>query len=550
MIAPAEHRGKHKSVESAVAVLNQKYEGAKADYQATKKGRFNRRRQNLPSYGGSADYHIRSDWEYYNLIEDCYDLERNDAVVGQLLDRRSCNVIQGGFRLEPHTGDKGLDVALKERWNDWAEDPDQCDVSGESCFHDFEFASDWTMVLAGDCGISLTESGQLQFFEPYLIRDENIGSQDGIFLGVEQTEERYRLAYWIAEDSIDPYDQSFLTQSSPIDVRAPNGMRQFFHVYDRKRMTLTRGVTAFAPIFELTGMLEDVNFAKLVQQQIVSCIAYLIESSVEGEKLPSVQGENNFGHERELYLQNQTGPKTYDKVEPGMEVDPGPGKKVTGFSPQVPNPEYFDQYRLILQLICGALDMPISVGMMDASKDTWHGFIGAGNEAKKLWKKSQHRMIKRLHKPCTIGKFYHFAQEDRLFRNARKRLGRDYYKHTWHPPVWQSVKPLDDTNDRLARLRNALISPSKMQAELNVDFESHVAETVSDNSLIIRTAKAEAVKINAEFDDGQPVHWTQLYPMPTAEGMQTTKTLAPEEETTEGDVLEETITETERLAHV
>lgn len=523
MIALANRR-KHKYVESAIAAM----EDARADYQATKKGRFNRRRSNLPSMGGSADYHIRSEYEYYNLIEDCYDLERNDAVVGQLIDRRTANVIQDGFRLEPNTGDKSLDRDLKAWWHAWADDPDECDVAGEACFKDIEYAADWTHILAGDCGISVTHDGPLQFFEPYLIRRDRGGGRGETFLGVDKASDGFRERYWVAETNVnDPYDQTFDT-FFPIPVRDEFGLRQFFHVYNQKRMTLTRGVTAFAPIFELTGMLEDVNFAKLVQQQIVSCIAFLIEESTQASGLPSTSTPNYGGQDTRLADTGNN--RAYDEVSPGMEVNPGPGKKVTGFSPQVPNPEYFEQYKLILQLICGNLDLPLSIGMLDGSQTNFHGFIGAGNEAKKLWKRSQNRLIRRFHRPCYHAKLQHFIREERAFRKALARLGpAAFSSHTWHPPVWQSVKPLDDTNDRLMRLRNAIVSPSRMQAELNVDYEEHVAETIRDNSFAIRAAKSEALKINNEIQDGQPVHWQQLFPMPTPDGIQATTEIVQEE---------------------
>ena len=516
------------SLEDAIKVFDK----TQADYQATKKGRFNKRREGLPSLGGSADYHIRTETEYYDTIEDCYDLERNDSVVGQLLNRKTSNIIQDGFRLEPDTGDKGVDRELKERWNDFAEDPDQCDISGESNFHDFEFAASWTMDLAGDCAVSITRDGPLQFFEPYLIR-RDYSNGDDTFLGVDQDLNRNKHRYWIATDDLNPYNTS-LRESVPVETRDEYGRRQLCHIYDRKRFSLTRGMSVFMPIFELTGMLEDVNFAKLVQQQIVSCVAFLIEESLEqqGNPMPSTTstGLPTMSENRPTDTRVYDDP-AYDEVAPGMVVNPGAGKKVTGFSPNIPNAEYFQQYRLILQLICGALDLPLSVGMLDGSESTFHGFIGASNEAKKLWRRSQKRLAKRLHRPVYHAKQNHFCCDDRSLRRASKRL-KHFGRHGWHFPIWQSVKPLDDTQDRLMRLRNAIISPTKMHAEMNVNYEDHVTETVRDNMFAVRSAKLAAMTINTDpdfADDNQPVHWQQLYPMPMPDGIQATTEIVKED---------------------
>lgn len=516
-----------RQLESALAVINQRFNSARADYSATKISRFNPIRHGVPSQGAAGDYHLRNETDFYKLLENCYDLERNDSVVGQLIKRRVTNVVQDGFRLEPDTGDKAIDRDLKARWHDWANDPNQCDVAGESCFADFEYTAEWTHVLAGDCGISICDSGHLQFFEPYIIRRDR-GGRGETFLGVDLTEERRRYRYWIAvADPNDPYETSW-NEFAPIDTYDDFGNRQFCHVYDERRTTITRGVSAFTPIFELTGMLEDVNFAKLVQQQIVSCIAFLIEDqgSADGS-LPATE-EPKYGNPTQHRTEN--GERSYDEVEPGMEVKPGAGKKVSGFSPNIPNAEYFEQYRLILQLICGALDMPLSVGMMDGRDSTFHGFIGAANEAKKLWRRSQNNLGRKMHAPIYFGKLNHFCDEDRYLARAAARLGGRFFKHTWHKPVWQSVKNLEDTNDRLIRLQNSITSPSKIQNELNVDYESHVIETVNDNAFAIRVAKRRAAEINAEFQDGAPVTFRDLYAMPKAEGVQMTTTEEPVDE--------------------
>lgn len=521
-------RSRTQSEKSVIESAMTNFEGAYAGYKATKKGRFNQHRKHIAPMGSSADYHIKSEFEYYQLIEDCYDLERNDSVVGMLLNRRVSNVIQNGFRLEPTTGDKGLNDALKARWLDWSKDAEQCDVSGEASFHDFEIATDWTHLLAGDCGLSVTSSGHLQFFEPYLIRNNQNRSNDSgneIFLGVELDNNRRRNAYYIATDETDPNRSSTFSEFTRIDTRDQYGCRQFLHIYNNNRLAMTRGVSAFAPIFELTGMLEDVNFAKLVQQQIVSCIAFLINESEASSGLPATSGSYG-GQTSATSATGET--QLFDEVEPGMEVKPGPGKSVTGFSPQVPNPEYFQQYRLILQLICGNLDLPLSVGMMDSSETNFHGFIGAANEAKKLWRDSQSNLDNKFHKPVYTAKAFQFAEEDPAMARAMARVGeKNFVSHVWHKPVWQSVKPLDDTQDRLMRLRNAIISPSRMHAELNTDYEEHVAETIRDNAFAIESAKTEAIKINSKFADGQPVHWQQLYPMPTPDGMQATTQIEP-----------------------
>ena len=92
----------------------------RADYDFMKESRFIRRRTGLASGGASADYHIRSEEDYYKGIEKARDVVRNDMVVGQALNRRCENIIQDGFSIHPRTGDAGLDLALWTLWDEWS----------------------------------------------------------------------------------------------------------------------------------------------------------------------------------------------------------------------------------------------------------------------------------------------------------------------------------------------------------------------------------------------------------------------------------------------
>src|SRR4051812_21975832 len=91
----------------------------KADYNAAQPSRF--RRQRVGLYG-SGDAHYASEWAFIRVREYARDMERNDALVGAILDRAVDNTVRTGFVLEPKTGDPKLNKDLKARWDDWAED--------------------------------------------------------------------------------------------------------------------------------------------------------------------------------------------------------------------------------------------------------------------------------------------------------------------------------------------------------------------------------------------------------------------------------------------
>ena len=117
------------------------WENMKADYDMSTESRFMRRRTGLAPQGGPADYHTRNESQYYNDIEKARDMDRNDSVIGQTIDRSVSNEIQEGFTLDPQTGDKSADKAIKAWWDSWSKDPDAVDIAGEMTFMDFEYAA-------------------------------------------------------------------------------------------------------------------------------------------------------------------------------------------------------------------------------------------------------------------------------------------------------------------------------------------------------------------------------------------------------------------------
>ena len=79
--------------------LNEAFEELRADYDLSKSTRFRRSRAGVNSVGKHADYHYRSEAQFFRAMELSRDIDRNDIVVGQAVERLVDNVIQGGFTL-------------------------------------------------------------------------------------------------------------------------------------------------------------------------------------------------------------------------------------------------------------------------------------------------------------------------------------------------------------------------------------------------------------------------------------------------------------------
>lgn len=498
----------------STAVITKRFSDERDDYEMSKHSRFIRRRSGLAPQGGSADYHYRNEPRYYEDIEKARDMDRNDCIMGQTVERAVSNIVQQGFRLDPKTGDSGLDTELWTRWKEWSEDADQCDVAGEFTWHDFEIQSTRSMLVDGDCFVLGLEEGSLQFIEGHSVQTRN--HQENTFCGVTRDDYRRHVKYWIQQDGITPTDNK--ETASDIDVRDEDGFRTAFQVYVPKRAHQTRGVTAFAPIFAVSGMFEDINFAKLVQQQIVSCIAFW-RKRAPGSNPPPTTG--SYG-EQSTETTTTGEARIIEGLAPGAEIITAAGEELAGFSPNIPNPEYFEQARMILQIMGMNLGIPLCMLMMDGSETNFSGWRGAVDEARKGFKRIQLNQLNRLHRPSYRFKVRDWMQNDTAIRKMAARSNIKIFGHEWTPPESKYIDPVGDAQGDALRLQNNLTSPRRLHNEGGRDWETIADETIADNAYAIVRAKAKAAEINEKFNDGAPVHWRELVSLPMPNGLNMT----------------------------
>jgi lambda family phage portal protein len=492
--------------------IQSEFDAIRADYDMTRHSRFVRRRTGVAAMGSGPDYHFRSESKYYEAIEQARDMDRNDALVGILADRRVDNIVQSGFTLDPKTGDKGLDLALWQWWEDFSNDPDQCDISGEYTWKEIERQCCRSESIDGDIVVTGTEEGSFQLLESHLIRTKSKVADT--FLGVTTNRVGRRMQYHVAEEL---NEFGTFGDSVPVDVRNADGVRQVFHVYNPNRVNPTRGVTLLAPIFSISGMLEDINFAKLVQQQVVSCFAIFRKLAATQSGLPSADGVyGEGGVER-----TESGVRQIEGVSPGMEIVGQPGEELQGFSPNVPNSEYFQQVRLMLQIIGVNFGLPLCLVLMDGSETNFSGWRGAVDEARKGFVADQLNLVRRLNRPAYKWKLSKYLAEtkDKALRKAYSDIGERIFTHNWNLPTWSYIEPVADAEGDAVQLRNALTSPRRLHAARGKDWEEIAEESIADNAYAIERAQAQAAKINEQFPESPQVNWRDLIALPMPQGV-------------------------------
>lgn len=507
----------------------------RGDYLAAKRSTtMRRRRRGVPTMGASADYHYLSEADFLWMMEMAREFDRNDLVVGQTVDRAVANELQDGFTPEPNTGDKGLDKYLIARWNEESIEADLCDVAGEQIWHEQTELVSRAVKVDGDILPVPTVEGPVQLVEGHRCRSPHRTAKNVVH-GVEMEPTRRRRRYWFTKDPIDPLDarKLLVRDFAPIDARDADGDKQVWHVYNPKRATQTRGVTAFAPIFDAIGMHDDIQFAKLLHQQIVSCFVLFRNRTLDFNPATA-----NLQRPVGDVLPAGAGQRRVEGMVPGLELAGDPGEVLSMGSPNVPNAEFFDHVKLILQLIGINLGLPLCVVLLDASETNFSGFRGAIDQARLGFRKNQRVLIRRWCRPSWHWRVDRWSLDDSVLRkyvqkyldDRKSRTGTrerfetkavNPYRHEWSRPAWPYIEPTKDAAADLLQLSNMLDSPRGVAKARDRKYADVVRETIDDRGDAIVKAHRRAERINKrlKLEGDERVKWRDLAPLPMPEGV-------------------------------
>lgn len=493
----------------------------RSEYAVNKTSRFRPAARGVAAMGSGADYHYANEADYLRGIEWARNQDRNNMVIAQAVDRLCDNIWSDGFSLDPTTPDKGLNKALREQIYAWADDPTLCDLEGERTLWEMAWLTLRHTVVDGDIVHSLTKEGSIQTFENQRLRTP-AGKRGGLIVhGVEMTDTAKRLRYWITKEDVGVYRPLFNAgQSQPFDAFASDEygeFRQVLHCYDPRRFSQRRGVTAFAPMADCLGIHDDLQFAQLVKAQVAACYA-LIENVAETVTPPSAEASSEaLGNRTEVSREDGT-TAIQERVYPGMRVRGRPGVTLTGFSPNVPNQEFFQHTRLILTFIANNLGLPYHVLLLDPSETNFSGWRGAIDEARKGFKRRQQWLISRFLAPAYFWKVRQLATADPAIGRKLVKYGKLAFSHAWRPPTWRYIEPAKDATADVIRLRNHLISPRRRSAEQGFDNDELQTEIVADNGGLIEKAHLEAERLKKKYP-GLDCTWRDVAMLSPPEGV-------------------------------
>ncbi len=487
----------------------------RSDYEIAKQGgRFRRPRKGVAGVGTTADYHFRSEREWLYSIEYARDLDRNDSVAGMVIDRLLDNILQDtGIRPDPCTGDENADAMIRSLWNDWAATEDQCDLAGEMSFREMERTVLRSALVDGDIIALANDSGALELLESHRCRTPSNTTKNVVF-GVQLNEHRKRLAYWFSREELDTRRAlRKVSDTVQVDARDEDGNRQVFHVFDPDRVSQTRGVSCFRRVADSMGMHDDIQFANLVRQQIASCFAIIREKQETGPLSGGQYGERDTETSGSYS-------RITENISPGMEIGTDPGEKITGFSPNIPNPQFFEHVHLILKIISANLGIPLHAVLLDASQTNFSGWRGAHDQARSGYRRIQSWLTRKFHRRVYLWKVRNWVLQNKELQAWASQSDVNLFAHKWNRPTWEYIQPVQDAAADISKVRGLISTRRRVIAARGEDIDEVDVEAIQDNARLFRLCRDAARLINEEAtDDSERVTWREMLAMPLHEGL-------------------------------
>jgi hypothetical protein len=488
-----------------------------SSYKAGTVDRMNPMPKGINPLGTDADYHYRTEFNYFLMVERGRAAVRNHPLVEQGINRLIANMRLGDYTLDVDSGDTGVDQAMKDYWTEWASRPQMCDYEQKRTFQQIARQSFFNQVAEGDIVHLPLVDGTLQTWESHHVRNpwgrRPTGSDvSGIIHGVEVREGR-TVAYWITPRNL-LYNQAVQRgEAQRFQAFDGDGNKIVFWLGFTHRFSQRRGISRLSPPRDAMTGFEDLNFANIKSSLRRALISYLMQQNVAtGAANPALQPGGGLPKAGERYAEPGKLGLESSIVElmgePAQVHKAPPGYAIEGWNANLPAPAFFEHAALMLTMLAVNLDLPLMFLLLDGSLVNFHGARMTFDQMKLRLDQLILDQIQGLYNPTYEWKTRQLTTPGSVcFDPALARAvagGANPFNFCFRPKGWPYVKPLEDAAaEDLAERRN-LKSMKSLVAARGLDEDEHYDEIIAGRGKFIRKAIVEAQAIAKDFPEIVP----------------------------------------------
>ena len=306
------------------------------------------------------------------LRERSRDLIRNAPLACGAVNTVVTNVVGTGLKVQSHIDREVLKPFFKDEsefdkfernaeriFRNWAENTD-CDITRSQTFSEIQNLILRSVLESGDIFIikrTIPRSNKLIDLSLQLVEADRVSNPDyktnteKLIAGVEVDKNGAPIAYHICNQHPDDYKYEKSKKYVKIPAFDKYDNRQVFHIFNRIRPGLTRGVPYLAPVIESLKQLDRYTEAEIMSAVISAMFTVFVKSEDEEGLSPmtpldEVGGSRNDGDY---------------KLAPGAILDLQPNENIEIADPKRPNQAFDPFVQSILRQVGVALELPFEI---------------------------------------------------------------------------------------------------------------------------------------------------------------------------------------------
>lgn len=282
------------------------------------------------------------------LVQECYDLRRNNAVVAAACDRFADHVVgPDGLRPQAKTADEDWNAQAEQYWHEWGK---IADLRGRLNMRGMQRLAVSARLLAGEMYYVLVSNGQILPVEPDRIETPTtVPEEPGRVLeGIRLSPQGRKLAYYVCDrkdgGAVDRTAARVVLAADMVHAAAPAW-----------RADVVRPAPELSPVINLVSDYADLQEAMLAKARAEAKNAYAV-STQEGSGLLDNLGPRDA-------TPAGTNQK-YESIENAQVYYLQPGEDVRSLGLEAPGGDFVPYAELLLQHIAAALNLPYEFFMM------------------------------------------------------------------------------------------------------------------------------------------------------------------------------------------
>jgi lambda family phage portal protein len=329
---------------------------------------------------------------------------RDNAYAWNVVDTKVSNVIGAGITAQStYETEDGEDVEdvndiRDKKFSEWCE---VADINGELSFEEVQILAWSELVEAGEVlirliktpgkeykGISrpvpfaleMIEADRLSLERDTFAARVNRDNGNRVIRGIELDDKGKPVAYWIyPEHPNSPY-----TVRNQTPERIPAS--EIIHLYRKRRVGMTRGVTDFAPVMSWMRDLGVYVDNEIQASAVASCFGVAIKTETPIGNLLAPSDEDT----------TDTNGNSLEYLEPAMVVRLKPGESVESINPGRPNSASEPWINLMLRGICAGTGTNYEAISKDFSKTSYSSSRSSKLEDRPRYERDQKYIVRKL----------------------------------------------------------------------------------------------------------------------------------------------------------